>query len=445
MKHHPLSPITASELALGAQNRGQAAAGKMLEDGLGGLAPASELALGAQDRGQAAAGKRLEDGLGGLAPASELALGAQNRGQAAAGRQLEGGPKVGSVLEAPASRCPPASRPAPRLPTIPSQLRRCRNWDYKGRGIYMITLTLRDRSRPLLGRLVIDCDGSGNPEAVRAHVEPSALGAAIAAHWGRMAEFTPQIKPLVCQLMPEHFHGILFVREPMPRPLGQAIAGFKAGCTKIFREYCGPDAGPLWSEGFNDSILFAKGQLDRMFDYLADNPRRSAVKRLFPELMHVRREIRLPGVDTPVQAIGNADLLRRPSILQVQCSRRISPEELAEKKATLLAAARHGAVLVSPCISPGEKEIAKAAFDEGLPLITLLENGFPLLYKPSGKRFDACAAGRLLLVAPWPYHNEQRPITREQCLALNRLAAAMAGGLAPISELALGAQDRGVP
>ena len=119
-----------------------------------------------------------------------------------------------------------------------------------------------------------------------------------------------------------------------------------------------------------------------------------------------------------------------------------TPEELAEKKATLLAAARHGAVMVSPCISPGEKEIAKAAFDEGLPLITLLENGFPPLYKPSGKRFDACAAGRLLLVAPWPYHNEQRPITREQCLALNQLAAAMAGGLAPTSELALGAQDR---
>ena len=416
MNRHPLNPITASVLALGAQNREQAAAGQ-----------------------------RLEDGLGGLAPTSELALGAQDRGQAASGRQLECGPKVGSVLEAPASRCPLASRPPPRLPTIPSQLRRCRNWDYKGRGIYMITLTLRDRSRPLLGRLVIDGDGSGDPEAVRAHVEPFALGAAIAAHWGRMAEFTPQIKPLACQLMPEHFHGILFVREPMPRPLGQAIAGFKAGCTKIFREYCGPDAGPLWSEGFNDTILFAKGQLDRMFDYLADNPRRSAVKRLFPDLLHVRREIRLPGVDTPVQAIGNADLLRRSVILQVQCSHRISPEQLAEKKATLLAAAWHGAVLVSPCISPGEKEIAKAAFDEGLPLITLLENGFPPLYKPSGKRFDACAAGRLLLVAPWPYHNEQRPITREQCLALNRLAAAMAGGLAPTSELALGAQNRGVP
>ncbi len=79
MNRHPLNPITASVLALGAQNREQAAAGQRLEDGLGGLAPTSELALGAQNRGQAASGKRLEMG-------------------------PKGGPQVGSVLEAPASR-----------------------------------------------------------------------------------------------------------------------------------------------------------------------------------------------------------------------------------------------------------------------------------------------------------------------------------------------------
>ena len=348
--------------------------------------------------------------------------------------------------QAPRSSLAPAS-PSPRLPTNPSQLRRCRNWDYKGRGIYLITLTLRDRLHPLLGHLVVDDKGSADPATVKAHIEPSALGAAVAAHWGRLGEFVLQIKPLACQLMPEHFHGILFVRESMPKPLGQAIAGFKAGCTKIFRNNFGHDAEPLWSDGFNDTILFGKGQLDRMFAYLADNPRRAAVKRLFPNLLHTRRGIRIPGAERPVEAIGDIDLLRRPVILQVQCSRRITTEALAKKKAELLAAAQHGAVLVSPCISPGEKEIAMAAFNKGLPLITLLENGFPPLYKPSGKRFDACAAGRLLLIAPWPYHNEQRPITREQCLALNRLAAAIAAasqgeGGSQDSKLALRAQDK---
>ena len=32
--------------------------------------------------------------------------------------------------------------------------RRCRRWDYCGKGAYMITLTLADRSKPLFGRLV---------------------------------------------------------------------------------------------------------------------------------------------------------------------------------------------------------------------------------------------------------------------------------------------------
>lgn len=84
--------------------------------------------------------------------------------------------------------------------------------------------------------------------------------------------------------------------------------------------------------------------------------------------------------------------------------------------------AQGGAVLVSPCISPGEKEVMRRAFLAGVPQIVLLENGFAPMQKPSGQRFDACSEGRLLLVAPWEHHNEQRAITREQCLALNRLA-----------------------
>ena len=293
-------------------------------------------------------------------------------------------------------------------------LRRCRGWDYRGRGIYMVTLTLRDRSRPLLGRLVTENDGGGDPEKVLARIEPTELGATVEALWKDLSSLAPQAKPLACQIMPEHFHGLGFVREPMPRPLGNLVAAFKAGCTKA--------AGTsIWSPGFQDTILFGEGQLDRMFAYVRDNPRRLAVKRLHPDLFRVRRPLDLPGWPG-LEALGNPFLLDRSNLLQVQCSRRIAPEALAERKEALLAAARHGAVLVSPCISPGEKEIAKAAFEEGLPLVTILENGFPPFYKPSGKRFDACAAGRLLLLAPWPYHTDERTITRAQCLALNRLA-----------------------
>jgi hypothetical protein len=118
-------------------------------------------------------------------------------------------------------------------------------------------------------------------------------------------------------------------------------------------------------------------------------------------------------------AIGNRFLLQHPMRQQVQISRRITPEALAARQAELLYAAEHGAVLVSPCISPGEKAIARAALDAGHLLIVLLSNGFAPHYKPPGRYFDACAAGRLLMLAPFPYQRQRQAITRKQCLELN--------------------------
>jgi hypothetical protein len=64
----------------------------------------------------------------------------------------------------------------------------------------------------------------------------------------------------------------------------------------------------------------------------------------------------------------------------------------------------------------------RRAFDEGLPLIILQENGFTDLAKPGGKRMEACLRGQLLLLAPWEHHNEHLTISRNQCLALNDMA-----------------------
>ena len=69
--------------------------------------------------------------------------------------------------------------------------------------------------------------------------------------------------------------------------------------------------------------------------------------------------------------IGNRYLLQYPVKRQVQISRRISPEALASQKEELLYASDHGAVLVSPCISPGVAAQAKVhpPSDESAPLI----------------------------------------------------------------------------
>ena len=421
--------------------------------------------------------------------------------------------------------------PEARRETVHRMTRRCDGWDYRQRAIYQVTLVQADRARPLLGRLVID-DPKAPPEAVTARVEPSELGAAILAHWKRLGDFTPEIKPLFCQLMPDHLHAILEVTRPMAKPLGNAIGGFKTGCEKIYRELalsaqnralsaqnkalsakrklngawaagggrvCSVPEAPcsvpearasgvsgaprLWAAGFQDSILFRAGQLDAMFNYLRDNPRRLAVKRLFPDLFRAVAALRRPlpslGVVGAFAALGNRFLLDRP-LVQVQVSRRdfsyrrepkaggglkiardaageplVAQESAAftAKAEALLARARQGAALLSPCVSEGEREIARRAFAEGLPLVVLRNKGFAPLEKPSGRHFDACAAGRLLMLAPaaWPHVPGEKPMTRRDALALNRLAQALAeggrgtGACAPGTEQGSPGTEQGAP
>ncbi len=145
------------------------------------------------------------------------------------------------------------------------------------------------------------------------------------------------------------------------------------------------------------------------------------VKRSHPEYFRVRHDVTVQGVR--FAAVGNYFLLSHPVKIQIQCSRRMTPEQVETQKQKVLTEAARGAVPVSPCISPGEKAIMRAAFEADCPEIILEENGFAELHKPSGSRFDACSRGQLLFLAPWPHHHERRDIQRMQCLQLNALAA----------------------
>ena len=179
----------------------------------------------------------------------------------------------------------------------------------------------------------------------------------------------------------------------------------------------------LFALGYNDLLLKSYDELQRWKHYLADNPRRLLLKRARPEFLRPWFNMERGGYT--FAAIGNLELLDSPCRLQVRVSRRCTSAQVQEEVARYLAAAREGAVLVSPSISPGEKAVMRAAFDARLPLIVLVENGFTPLTKPRGEQFDACAAGRLLLLAPWEHHNDRRAITVQQCQQLNLMATAL--------------------
>ena len=295
----------------------------------------------------------------------------------------------------------------------PSMKRRRVGHDYQSRCIYMITLVVKER-RPLLGSL------TGNGETTPAIVEPSSLGQAVIQSLINLPKFYPQIAIWTFQLMPDHLHFIAFVKERIPVHLGKVINGFKVGCNRAYKELVKGDTPGLWEDGYNDLILDRDGQLQRMKAYIHDNPRRLAIKRNHADLFQVQRNIKV-GKYT-FAALGNVFLLDAPCLLQVQCSRKLTPLQINATVQRFLSLAQNGAVLISPSISPGEKTVMKAAFEHGFPVIVLQENGFAPLAKPGGRRFDACAQGRLLMLAPWEHHNDRRVIKRSQCLDLNEMA-----------------------
>ena len=109
-----------------------------------------------------------------------------------------------------------------------SMKRRDIHHDYTSRRMYMVTLEVEGR-RPIFGHLVGDAFAQrGSSDEPR--IELSALGKAVQTEWLNIHLHYPQIEVMAIQMMPDHLHGILFVREPLPVHLGQVISGFKTGC-----------------------------------------------------------------------------------------------------------------------------------------------------------------------------------------------------------------------
>ena len=313
----------------------------------------------------------------------------------------------------------------------PSMLRRRVGHDYESRRVYLITMTVEGR-RPLLGTLMGNADApDGSPDAPR--VEPSPLGEEVRRCWLSIPDHYPEVKPLALQLMPDHLHGILFVTRQMEQHLGMVLKGFKAGCNKAYRAFplCrnsvaakNPQTtGFLFARNYNDHILEGAGELERWFQYLRDNPRRLAVRRAHPDYFRVRFDVTVG--DRTYAAIGNRFLLDHPQKLQVQCSRSLTDEQVADTVARMLAKARSGVILVSPAISKGEQAVMRAVLDVHLPLIFLTPWGFNAFSRPGHQYYEACAEGRFLILAPWEHQNQRLPLTRDMCLSLNTMTAAI--------------------
>ena len=115
-----------------------------------------------------------------------------------------------------------------------SMQRRCVDNDYTARRMYMIT-TLPAGRKPLFGQVI------GRSEAVEPspefpHIELSPLGEAVEEIWQTTGSHHPEVKVVALQMMPDHLHAILYVKEQMEKPLGKVLLGVKQACNQAFRK-----------------------------------------------------------------------------------------------------------------------------------------------------------------------------------------------------------------
>lgn len=308
-----------------------------------------------------------------------------------------------------------------------NQHRRAEWQDYGDKGIYMVTLSIEGR-HPLFGHL------EGNIRASRKtadfpHIVLSPLGRTILDdELPKIHRYHPQVEVWQAAIMPDHVHLLLYVSEHLPdgKQLGDILRSFKGGCSRAWwaQTPTPPENAavpvlsstvhrpPLFEAGYHDRIIKRPGMLDTIKRYMNDNPLRALMRRQLPHLMERRLHLRIGNHH--YAAFGALFLLKRAEKEQVFYHRydratglpTEQTENYRRERERQLAEARTGVVLVSPGISKGERFVINTAIDEGLPVIHLQKESIERYWKPERHRFEACARGALLILAPWGLDEE---------------------------------------
>ena len=330
--------------------------------------------------------------------------------------------------------------------------------DYYSRGIYLITLVVSGREH-LLSHFVT-CNDNKAPSTIAL----TPLGEAVQEAWlqipVRQSAHGNRVVVHACVCMPDHFHGVIEVQEPMQWSLGDIIQAFKAFCTSRWQQqqglpcstnrpisvdcisngapawlrekaalhdnegalvrsmskkqrqeyytFLGRQQRPLFDDNYDDTVCLDERHRQAMIAYVHDNPRRARLRQLLPD--YLRRCLHVQIGNRSYGAFGNLFLLKWPRKLQVMCHRSHPVSHLPYEETDDYAQERGKwekyimegcSAIVTPGISRGEQLMKKECIERGYPLIHLQKDPIGQYWKPEKKRFEACVKGTLLILAPW--------------------------------------------
>jgi putative transposase len=152
---------------------------------------------------------------------------------------------------------------------------RLQDYDYTRAGAYFITIVTQER-KCMFGDIV---DGE---------MRPNDWGQIVQDEWERSAQIRTEIELDAFVVMPNHIHGVIVIAEglgratgrsplqsgPSRRSLGAFVGGFKAVVTKRINALRGLPGTPVWQRNYFEHIIRNDESLNRIRQYILDNPMR---------------------------------------------------------------------------------------------------------------------------------------------------------------------------
>ncbi len=156
------------------------------------------------------------------------------------------------------------------------------HWDYRENGAYFVTICTHERLL-LFGDVV-----SGESRV-------NELGRIVEDEWRRSAIIRAEIELDAFVVMPNHVHGIVWIRRPVavgaqglaplrratiasfavqPMSLGSMIRGFKSVSKIRVNELRHTPGMAVWQRNYFERVLRSDRELDRAREYILDNPRK---------------------------------------------------------------------------------------------------------------------------------------------------------------------------
>ena len=165
----------------------------------------------------------------------------------------------------------------PVAPTTPRRRSlRLPRFDYTQQGAYFVTVCT-DGRKLMFGDVIND------------EVKLNEVGRIAAEEWLKSVQIRTEITLDTWVVMPNHIHGIVMITDdrrrldrpvapsgPRPRSLGALMAGFKSAATKRINALRGTPGAAVWQRNYYEHIIRNEAALNRIRQYIADNPARWA-------------------------------------------------------------------------------------------------------------------------------------------------------------------------